>query len=298
MNQSSASMVLTPHPRHNITGGDVTFIVEHSLYRVHAWFFVEHSPYFAKLLKGDDSAPIAQIQVQLAGVSVKDFETFLSVIYPAPYHAKTTYYPSELGVFPERGETDWRRLLSFASAFDFTNLVSTALRGLDKYLQPIEKFLLGDELGIPQLTAQGLREICTQTASLTTLEGRQLGVDDVVRVYGLRERTRCHIFGRAGALTDEMLKETLRQRNAEVNAAANSDGANGTAAGAAGSSAAHMGAGPGSGGGGNGQTKKTPDTTKTQSGSQGASSGAKGKDANGKAKDVNGGKEDGPSRTS
>ncbi|KZP28409.1 hypothetical protein FIBSPDRAFT_995201 [Athelia psychrophila] len=203
-------LILTPHPIHYIKEGDVTFVVERTLYRVHTCFFARHSSVFASLLKSEDSAAISQDSyIQLAGVSIEEFEAFLSVIYP-----------TQLGVTPDRTENEWRNLLSFASSFSFTSLITTALAGLDNYLQPVEKLLLGDQLGIPQLTHQGVRALCTRKTFLSPDEGRALGLENVMCVARLREETSCYQPGKDGRLTEKLVSEALAQRLIEPPAAA------------------------------------------------------------------------------
>lgn len=46
---------------------------------------------FAELLKSEDSAAISQDSyIQLAGVSIDEFEAFLAVIYPTSVHISST----------------------------------------------------------------------------------------------------------------------------------------------------------------------------------------------------------------
>lgn len=144
---------------------------------------------------------------------------------------------------PERKEKEWRNLLSFASAFSFPSLITTALAGLDKYLQPVEKILLGDQLGIPELNHQGVRALCTRKAFLSPDEGRALGLENVMCVARLREGTMCYQPDRAGRLAEKFIGEALAQRLIEppaATAAPNGAGAasNPPAAGAASSTAA------------------------------------------------------------
>ncbi|KZP28405.1 hypothetical protein FIBSPDRAFT_995192 [Athelia psychrophila] len=203
-------LILTPHPNHYIKDGDVTFVVEKTLYRVHACFFARHSPVFAEVLKSEDSTAISQDSyIQLAGVSIEEFEEFLSVIYP-----------TDLGVTPDRKENEWRNLLSFASAFSFKSLTITALAGLDKHLQPVEKILLGDQLSIPELTHQGVRALCTRKPFLSPDEGRALGLESVLCVARLREETLCYQPDKAGKLTEKLINESLAQRLVEPPVAA------------------------------------------------------------------------------
>ncbi|KAF7977942.1 hypothetical protein HWV62_2019 [Athelia sp. TMB] len=230
---------------------------------------------FAEILNSEESAPLSrEAYVQLnSTISTAQFEAFLSLIYPA-----------QLGVLVSRDETGWRNLLAFAAACDFTSLVTTALSGLNQYLKPIEKMLLGDKLAVPQLTAQGLREVCARAAPLSTKEGRELGIDNVMCVTNLREKTQCYMSGKADVLTDPLLKETLSQRDAEAAAAAssgNNEGPNGATAPAdkmaytAGKTTRF----------GGGQTpaadlKKSSDANKSQSNTNGAGAGANGNGGN------------------
>ncbi|KZP28417.1 hypothetical protein FIBSPDRAFT_779782, partial [Athelia psychrophila] len=143
--------------------------------------------------------------ITLRKSSTAEFEAFLSLIYPA-----------ELGVIPNPDENGWRNILSFASTCGFPSLITTALARLNEYLQPIEKVLLGDRLGIPALTRQGVREVCIRTAPPTFNEGRELGLENVVSVAILREKTQCYRLNRASALTEALLEETLAQRDTHV----------------------------------------------------------------------------------
>ncbi|KZP33633.1 hypothetical protein FIBSPDRAFT_1036161 [Athelia psychrophila] len=141
---------------------------------------------------------LAVVYITLRRTTTAEFEAFLSLVYP-----------TELGVLPNPDENGWRNILSFASTCGSTALITTALAGLDAYLQPIEKVLLGDKLGIPALTKQGVREVCIRTAPPTFNEGRELGLENVVSVAILRGKTQCYRLNRASALTEALLQETL-----------------------------------------------------------------------------------------
>ncbi|KAF7984802.1 hypothetical protein HWV62_11810 [Athelia sp. TMB] len=268
-------IILTRHPRFYMSSGDVVFLVEKTLYRVHSCFFVEHSQMFEDILNSEKSTPVSrEAYIQLnETITAAQFETFLSICYPA-----------QLGVLEKHDETAWRNLLSFATACEFTSLITTALSGLDQHLHPVEKIILGDKLALPQLTIQGLREVCTRLERLNTEEGHALGVDNAICVAGLRE---LYLKSeKADAITDAVLKEALAQRDSEASAlaakTAKKDGLNGSGgAGSHPAADATRGSGSGSGSGGGDQTstdpKKGSDTSKSQSEAHGAGAGQRGK---------------------
>lgn len=119
---------------------------------------------------------------------------------------------SQLSIIPTRSETELRYLLAFASTFGFASVVSTALAGLSPYLSKIEKIMLGDELHIPELTHEGYREICTHPTLPTLEEGRQLGLENIMCITGLRDHTHCFAPGKSATLTEELLEARLALR--------------------------------------------------------------------------------------
>lgn len=119
---------------------------------------------------------------------------------------------SQLGVLPNPDETGWRNILSFASVCGFSQLILTALKGLDAHLAPVEKLLLGDKLSIPELSKKGLREICIRISPPTLEEGDELGIDNIVSISNLREKTQCYQPNKVATLTDDLLQRALAQR--------------------------------------------------------------------------------------
>jgi len=182
---SSVMIDARRHDRYYIPSGDVVFMVEDVLFRVHRYFFVRESPVFRDMLsmpcpKGSDPEGLSDHRpIHLPQVKQVDFGRFCWVFYDPKYSHTASV-------------EEWSSILALAHLWQFEEVKAFAVRALDKmWVPPVQKAILARDYDVGKdwletaYTIVGVRE-----QPLTAEEGRRLGMDVVVKIAELRERIR------------------------------------------------------------------------------------------------------------
>ncbi|KAI0827715.1 hypothetical protein BC628DRAFT_1284420, partial [Trametes gibbosa] len=174
------------HPKYYLNGGDVHFLVENWIYRVHRYFFERESAWFREKLgvatpagqapKGSsDSNPFP-----LEDINAEDFSKFLWVFYNPKY----SIYDATL--------EDWTAILKLAFDWRFSEVKKLCSRELEKFdIAPVPKielyqtYELDKKLLIPSYIA-----LCVRQEPLTLKEGRHLGLETALLLATARECAR------------------------------------------------------------------------------------------------------------
>ncbi|KAI9452808.1 hypothetical protein F5148DRAFT_1235274 [Russula earlei] len=180
--QKGASSTEDPFLRHDkyyFKDGNITFLVEGTLYCVHRYFFSRDSTYFStKLAQLDviDHEPLRTI-VSLSEVESKDFEAFLSVIYPEDFDEHSLSYEQ------------WKSVLHLSTRWGFASLRRLAVRSI-KPPTACDKLLLARTYGVDHWVIPALSALCERKTPISLKEGRMMSIDDVVLVSTIREEIR------------------------------------------------------------------------------------------------------------
>ncbi|KAI9452807.1 hypothetical protein F5148DRAFT_1235268 [Russula earlei] len=192
------------YPRHDtyyFKDGNVTFLVDGTLYCVHRYFFYRDSIYFStKFAKLDirDHEPLRTI-VSLDDVERKDFEAFLSVLYPENFDEHSLSYEQ------------WRSVLHLSTRWGFASLRKLALRSV-KPPTACDQLLLARTYGVDHWVLPALSALCERTTPISIKEARQMSIEDIVLVATVREDI-CH----HGSQTEIPLRiETTKARIADA----------------------------------------------------------------------------------
>ncbi|KAH9833556.1 uncharacterized protein C8Q71DRAFT_692844, partial [Rhodofomes roseus] len=174
------------HPKYYLSGGDIHFLVENYLFRVHRYFFERESAYFRE--KFAVAAPPGQQPkgssdgnaFPLEDVLANDFARFLWVFYNPKY----SIYDATVD--------DWSAILKLAFDWRFSEVKKLCVRELEKFeiaaLQKIELYQayeLDKKLLIPSYIA-----MCMRPEPLSIKEGRQLGLETALLLATARESAR------------------------------------------------------------------------------------------------------------
>ncbi|OSX61713.1 hypothetical protein POSPLADRAFT_1117686, partial [Postia placenta MAD-698-R-SB12] len=174
------------HPKYYLAGGDVHFLVENYLFRVHRYFFERESAWFREKLaiaappgqspKGSSDAhpfPLEDVQAQ-------DFSRLLWVFYNPKY----SIYDATVD--------DWSTILKLSYDWRFPEVKKLCCRELEKFtIAPLQKielyqtYELDRKLLIPSYIA-----MCRRPEPLTIKEGRQLGLETALLLATARETSR------------------------------------------------------------------------------------------------------------
>ncbi|KAH9175001.1 hypothetical protein EDB89DRAFT_429995 [Lactarius sanguifluus] len=119
------------HDAYFFKDGNVTFLIDSTLYCVHRYFFSRDSVYFstrfAQLgIRDHEALPTI---ISLGDVERNDFDAFLSILYPANFEAHELTYEQ------------WKSVLNLSTRWGFASLRKRALNSI-KPPTPHDKLLL------------------------------------------------------------------------------------------------------------------------------------------------------------
>ncbi|KAH9965449.1 hypothetical protein BC827DRAFT_857254 [Russula dissimulans] len=168
------------HKRFFFEDGNITFLVDSILYRVHRYFFCRDSNEFMTRLS---RLPLPQEGVfppviSLENVKSKDFDAFLSVLYPLDFNAPV-----------ERSFEELSSILDLATRWGFTSIRDMAIRCLNPPTS-YQRLILGRKYVIEEWILPALQELCERPEPVTLDEARLMDFEDVVLVESIRETIR------------------------------------------------------------------------------------------------------------
>jgi len=171
----------TRHDKYYFKDGNITFLVDGTLYCVHRYFFDRDSTYFATRLKqlGIREHETLSIIISLGEVECKDFEAFLSVLYPDDFEEHDLSFEQ------------WKSVLHLSSRWGFTSLRKLALKSI-KPPTPSDQLLLARAYSVDHWVLPALSALCERPVPLSLSEARQMSVEDIVLVTTVREDIRHH----------------------------------------------------------------------------------------------------------
>lgn len=169
------------HDKYFFKDGNITFLVDDMLYCVHRYFFSHHSTYFSTKLDqlGIREHEALPIIISLGDIERKDFEAFLSVLYPDDF--------DEHGLSYEQ----WKSVLHLSTLWGFASLRKLAMRSINPPT-PFDQLLLARAYSVDHWILPALSALCERTVSLSLNEARQMRIEDVVLISTVREDIRDH----------------------------------------------------------------------------------------------------------
>jgi len=169
------------HNKYFFKDGNVTFLVDNVLYCVHRYFFSRDSTYFATRfdqLDIHDHEPLPTI-ISLGDVESKDFDAFLSILYPEDFEGNQFSYE------------EWKSVLHLSTRWDFASIRRRALGSINPPT-PHDLLLLARTYSVDEWVVPALSALCERTTPLSLSEARQMSIEDVVLVSTVREDIRSH----------------------------------------------------------------------------------------------------------
>jgi len=174
------------HREYYIDGGDIVFLVENVLFRVHSFFFQRESSVFRQQLVGygngtrerpggSDADPCV-----LDGVTVDDFSRFLWVFY------------NQLYSIYEAPTEDWAAILGLAHHWQFSQVKALAIREMEKQTIPaLNKITIYHRYEVNRdLLFQSYMDLCLREEPLTFTEAEDLGLETWLMISTAREAIR------------------------------------------------------------------------------------------------------------
>ncbi|KDR75470.1 hypothetical protein GALMADRAFT_226117 [Galerina marginata CBS 339.88] len=162
----------------------VVFKVEDALFQVPRHHFAAN-PVFSTIftLSPPEGSPVEGSSEAnpfvLERISKKDFQAFLSVLYPLTIPHSYSNTTAE----------EWKSVLVLSTMWEFQSLRDLAVQTLGSpgVLDPVSKILLGAKHDIPEWFISGCVELVTRPKGPRAEEVDLLGADTAIKIYDLRE---------------------------------------------------------------------------------------------------------------
>ncbi|KAF8504688.1 hypothetical protein F5888DRAFT_1903604 [Russula emetica] len=169
------------HHKYFFQDGNVTYLVDDTLYCVHRYFFSRDSVYFSTLFDqlGFRDHEALPITISLGNTERKNFDAFLSILYPENFEQHDLSYE------------EWKFVLHLSTRWDFASIRRLALNNIQPPT-PHDRLLLARTYSIDEWVNPALSELCERRAPLSLDEARQMDIEDVVLVATVREDIRNH----------------------------------------------------------------------------------------------------------
>jgi hypothetical protein len=168
------------------------------LYCVHRYFFSRDSNYFSTRfaqLDIRDHEPLPTI-ISLGDIESKDFDAFLSILYPEYVFWSVIYQLNYQGISTDRdfegndfSYDGWKSVLHLSTRWGFASIRRLAL-GSIKPPTAHDRLLLARTYSVDDWVIPALSALCERTPPLTLSEARQMSIEDVVLVSTVREDIR------------------------------------------------------------------------------------------------------------
>lgn len=165
---------LSKHEIFFFPDGNITFIVEDTLYCLYRHMFLRHSPVFVAEFIPDDSEDDGPIE--LDGVKRHAFDNFLSILYPSNF-AKSDV----------EGVEGWATVLHLSTLWGFKSIRELAIRSLATIGSCVDKVVFGHKYDVEEFLLPGYTELCQRDKSLTFEEGRRIGLKYVITIAHARQ---------------------------------------------------------------------------------------------------------------
>ncbi|KAI9441583.1 hypothetical protein H4582DRAFT_1849224 [Lactarius indigo] len=199
------------HSKYFFKDGNVTFLVDGFLYCVHRYFFSRDSVYFSTRFArlGVRDYETSSTTISLGDVERKDFDAFLSILYPENFEERDLSYEQ------------WRSVLHLSTRWGFGSLRKLALRTINPPTS-YDRLVLARTYTVDHWVVPALTALCERKTPLNLDEARGMNIEDVVLVATVREdiRSKAIPFGVSAAEISRRV-EAMRQVGTPVPAAGN-----------------------------------------------------------------------------
>ncbi|KAH9174989.1 hypothetical protein EDB89DRAFT_2067138 [Lactarius sanguifluus] len=197
--------------RHNtyfFKDGNITFLVDGTLYCVHRFFFSRDSAYFSTRLAqlGTRDHEALTTLVSLGDVEREDFEALLSVIYPKDFGEYDLSY------------RQWKSVLHLSTRWGFCSIRKLALKSINPPT-PHDRLILARTYTVDQWVQPALTALCERAEPLSLTEALQMRMEDVVLVAAVREDVRSRVLRIDGAKVARVVEAALAGKRNEGDSA-------------------------------------------------------------------------------
>ncbi|KAG6885558.1 hypothetical protein C0993_012801 [Termitomyces sp. T159_Od127] len=166
--------------RYFLPGGDVYFLAENQLFRVHRYFFQRESRVFQRGFQSGPRNGETESTAIILDVSPASFEKLLDVFYNERY----SVYNWSI--------EDWTTVIKLAQKWEFPEVLELAIRELSRIdMSLIRRIAIYQHLNIDRSHLLPMyAELCRRPQALTLQESKVIGLETTVLIANVRERLR------------------------------------------------------------------------------------------------------------
>ncbi|KAI9465240.1 hypothetical protein BJY52DRAFT_672827 [Lactarius psammicola] len=190
------------HDTYFFKDGNITFLVDGTLYCVHRFFFSRDSVYFSTRLAqlGTRDHEALTTIVSLGDVEREDFEALLSVIYPKDFEEHNLSYQQ------------WKSVLHLSTRWSFASIRKLALKSINPPT-PHDRLVLARTYAVDQWVQPALTALCERAEPLSLTEACQMRIEDVVLVAAVREDVRSRVLRIDGTKVTRVVEAALAEKH-------------------------------------------------------------------------------------
>ncbi|TFY66974.1 hypothetical protein EVG20_g4116 [Dentipellis fragilis] len=192
--QSSAPVPGRKHERFYSEGGNMTFRIKDTLYRVPGYFFLRDSPYFRALVKNAVGTDAASQSRSTSSNAASLTLCCLSCIPRKSRVSRRSMIQYSLSVNSDFDESElktaeaWTAVLRLSAEWSFASVRRLAISHLQSIASAVDKVVLGHTYGVDEWIRPGYVALCTRAEPLTRAESLRLGFGDIMLIMTVRER--------------------------------------------------------------------------------------------------------------
>lgn len=167
------------HPEFYLRDGNITFIVENTLFCVHRFFFERESQVFMREFAQAPQDGISDDNAfRVEDVTSVDFATLLWVWYSPKYRLDRTSLDN------------WLVVLELSTRWQFLEMKKLAVERLQSLeIDPIDKIVIYNKYEIDRsLLLPEYKHLCTREGQMSIEEGEKVGLLTVLAIHQARER--------------------------------------------------------------------------------------------------------------
>ncbi|KAI6113526.1 hypothetical protein EV401DRAFT_2074391 [Pisolithus croceorrhizus] len=169
---------ITKHNQYYIRDGNVVFVAEKQLFRVHRHFFERESEFFSHYFITSGEADGTDNKPFVLDVKSEDFAKFLWVWYNPQYR------------YGGQPKETWLAIITLATRWGFDSMRELAIRQLQRFpMSPVDRIALYKEYNIDKkLLIPSYVDLCKSPTLPSPADAQRLQLETVLRLADARER--------------------------------------------------------------------------------------------------------------
>lgn len=169
---------ITKHHQYYLRDGNVAFVVEKHLFRVHRHFFERESEFFSHYFTTSGEADGTDDKPFALDVKSEDFAKFLWVWYNPRYR------------YGGQSKETWLVIITLATRWGFDSMRELAIRQLERYsMSPVDRIALYKEYQIDKkLLIPSYIDLCKSPTLPSPADAQRLQLETILRIADARER--------------------------------------------------------------------------------------------------------------